>query len=342
MALIGLLLAASAWRWTAHRQPRVGRRGVLAIAVLLVIIAIGLGRQNAEHLIGKAVSPDMQEGIVEQIRDADGVDAVIGATMRLAPDQVLVAARIDLADGFSPDELEQAADDVERRRPRRVPRGAARVPRPDPRMRTGLVRPSRWSPDWFRSAAWPPIPLKDPRACGKVPDRSDRGGQCARAGRGTRGPSGRGLVVAYGMSSGPSYSDGPVPSVRRCRATAASTPPVRSSRPIRGCSSPHPSPPSSPGCSREDSGGSTRPRYVRRCAETEVLFVHDVDGRARFAALVERGDDEHVRDWRLSSWAMCEPSELTGDASDRLGYGVWIDADGDPVPTTEVMTFRGP
>ncbi|HEX6148913.1 hypothetical protein, partial [Nocardioides sp.] len=47
-------------------------------------------------------------------------------------------------------------------------------------------------------------------------------------------------------------------------------------------------------------------------------------------------------DWRLSSWAMCEPSELTGDASDRLGYGVWLDADGDPVPTTEVMTLRGP
>ena len=81
---------------------------------------------------------------------------------------------------------------------------------------------------------------------------------------------------------------------------------------------------------------------ARQRKETEVLFVHDVDGRARFAALVERGDDEHVRDWRLSSWAMCEPSELTGDASDRLGYGVWIDADGDPVPTTEVMTFRGP
>ena len=29
----------------------------LAIAVLLVLVAIGLGRQNAEYLIGKAVSP---------------------------------------------------------------------------------------------------------------------------------------------------------------------------------------------------------------------------------------------------------------------------------------------
>ena len=77
-ALIGLLLAASAWRWTQLTGSHVWDAvASLAIAVLLVIIAIGLGRQNAEHLIGKAVSPDMQEGIVEQIRDADGVDAVI-------------------------------------------------------------------------------------------------------------------------------------------------------------------------------------------------------------------------------------------------------------------------
>ena len=36
-------------------------------------------------------------------------------TMRLAPDQVLVAARVDLADHLSPEELEHAADHVEGR-----------------------------------------------------------------------------------------------------------------------------------------------------------------------------------------------------------------------------------
>ena len=117
VALIGLLLAALGLALDEITGSHVWDAvASLAIAVLLVIIAIGLGRQNAEYLIGKAVSPDMQEGIVEQIRNADGVDAVIELlTMRLAPDQVLVAARIDLADGFSPDELEQAADEVERR-----------------------------------------------------------------------------------------------------------------------------------------------------------------------------------------------------------------------------------
>lgn len=43
----------------------------------------------------------------------DGVIELL--TMRLAPDQVLVAARVDLTSEFSPEELEEAADEVERR-----------------------------------------------------------------------------------------------------------------------------------------------------------------------------------------------------------------------------------
>jgi cation diffusion facilitator family transporter len=117
VALVGLVLAALGLTLDELTGSQVwDALASLAIAVLLVIIAIGLGRQNAEHLIGKAVSPEMQRGIVDLIGHADGVDAVIELlTMRLAPDQVLVAARIDLSDGFSPDELEEAADEVERR-----------------------------------------------------------------------------------------------------------------------------------------------------------------------------------------------------------------------------------
>jgi cation diffusion facilitator family transporter len=117
VALVGLVLAALGLTLDELTGSHVwDALASLAIAVLLVIIAIGLGRQNAEHLIGKAVSPEMQRGIVDLIGHADGVDAVIELlTMRLAPDQVLVAARIDLSDGFSPDELEEAADEVERR-----------------------------------------------------------------------------------------------------------------------------------------------------------------------------------------------------------------------------------
>ncbi len=117
VALIGLLLAASG---IALDDLMGGRTwdGVasLAIAALLVGVAYGLGRQNQENLIGRAVSPGMRAAITRTITESEGVDAVLELlTMQLAPDQVLVAARVDLADDFSPEELERAADVVETR-----------------------------------------------------------------------------------------------------------------------------------------------------------------------------------------------------------------------------------
>ena len=117
VALVGLVLAALGLLLDELTGSHVyDGLASLAIAVLLVLVAYGLGRQNAEHLIGKSVAPQMRQGLVNLIRDADGVDGVLELlTMRLAPDQVLVAARVDLASGFSPEELEEAADEVERR-----------------------------------------------------------------------------------------------------------------------------------------------------------------------------------------------------------------------------------
>jgi cation diffusion facilitator family transporter len=117
VALVGLLLAAAGLALDEVTGTRVWDAvASLAIAVLLVLVAYGLGRQNMEHLIGKAVAPDMQRGIADLIRSTDGVDGVLELlTMRLAPDQVLVAARVDLTSDFTPEELEEAADEVERR-----------------------------------------------------------------------------------------------------------------------------------------------------------------------------------------------------------------------------------
>ncbi len=117
VALVGLLLAAGGLALDEVTGSHVWDAvASLAIAGLLVVVAYGLGRQNMEHLIGKAVAPEMQRGIVDLIRGTDGVDGVLELlTMRLAPDQVLVAARVDLASDFNPEELEEAADEVERR-----------------------------------------------------------------------------------------------------------------------------------------------------------------------------------------------------------------------------------
>jgi divalent metal cation (Fe/Co/Zn/Cd) transporter len=42
-------------------------------------------------------------------------------TMRLSPEQVLVAVRVDLADHLSPEEIELAADEVDERIRERFP-----------------------------------------------------------------------------------------------------------------------------------------------------------------------------------------------------------------------------
>jgi cation diffusion facilitator family transporter len=115
VALVGLLLAAAGIAVDAATGRRTGD-GVasLAIAGLLIGVAYGLGRQNQQNLIGRSVSPGMRDELTRTIGGADGVDAVLELlTMRLAPDQVLVAARVELTDGLSADEIERAADDVE-------------------------------------------------------------------------------------------------------------------------------------------------------------------------------------------------------------------------------------
>jgi len=123
VALVGLALAASGLALEQATGSRVwdGLASV-AIAALLVAVAIGLGRQNQQYLIGKALDPATEEGIGEEIERTPGVEGLLELlTMRLAPDQVLVAARVDLTRGPTGDELEQAADDLEARIRRRYP-----------------------------------------------------------------------------------------------------------------------------------------------------------------------------------------------------------------------------
>jgi cation diffusion facilitator family transporter len=114
-ALVGLVLAASGLALDTVLGGRT-YDGIasLAIAVLLVAVAYGLGRQNQQYLIGKAASPELQGSIADVIVEAEGVDRVLELmTMRLSPEEVLVAARVDLADHLSPEEIERAADEID-------------------------------------------------------------------------------------------------------------------------------------------------------------------------------------------------------------------------------------
>jgi cation diffusion facilitator family transporter len=86
----------------------------LAIAVLLAIVAFGLGHQTYELLIGQAAEPEEREAIEDVMRSHDGVvDVGDIFTMVLAPDQLLVAVHFDVADDRSGDDVEQLTDELE-------------------------------------------------------------------------------------------------------------------------------------------------------------------------------------------------------------------------------------
>jgi cation diffusion facilitator family transporter len=116
-ALIGLVLAAVGI--TLHHLTGHGfwdGSASIAIGLLLVLVAFALGQQNKRALIGEALMPEVQDEIRQIISESPGIDSVVELlTMRMSPEEVLVAARVDLDDDASVDELERAADEVERR-----------------------------------------------------------------------------------------------------------------------------------------------------------------------------------------------------------------------------------
>jgi len=116
-ALVGIVLAAAGV--TLHYftgQAFWDGAASIAIGLLLVGVAYALGRENKSLLIGQALPEPVRTGITEVIEGSPGIDTVVEVlTMQLAPDEVLVAAKIDLVDESRGADLEQHADEVERR-----------------------------------------------------------------------------------------------------------------------------------------------------------------------------------------------------------------------------------
>jgi cation diffusion facilitator family transporter len=92
------------------------------IAAVLATVAVALGRDTRALLIGEAASPEERQAVTEIIEAHPAVDGLLELlTMALAPDRLLVAARIDLADGLSADEIERASSDLDRELRERIP-----------------------------------------------------------------------------------------------------------------------------------------------------------------------------------------------------------------------------
>ena len=94
----------------------------IAIGALLVVVAVKLGLDSRDFLIGRAADPKELELIRDEIESAPGVDTLLDLrTMHVGPDHLIVAARVAFSDDISADRAEDVADDVDRRLADRLP-----------------------------------------------------------------------------------------------------------------------------------------------------------------------------------------------------------------------------
>ena len=116
-AMVGLVLAALglALRQMTGSSVWDGAASI-AIGVLLIVVAVRLGLDNREYLIGRAADPRELEAIGHEIEKTPGVDQVVEVlTMYLGPDHLIVAARVDFSEDISADQAEEIADEIDKR-----------------------------------------------------------------------------------------------------------------------------------------------------------------------------------------------------------------------------------
>ncbi len=94
----------------------------IAIGLLLVVVAVKLGRDSRDLLIGRAADPEVQQLIRAEIESRPGVDALLELrTMHMGPDKLIVAARVALDDDLGADQAEDLADEIDRRLSEKLP-----------------------------------------------------------------------------------------------------------------------------------------------------------------------------------------------------------------------------
>ncbi len=124
-AMIGLRRSAALGLVLQQVQP--GRQSwdgaaSIAIGVLLIVVAVRLGMDNKDFLIGRAADPRELRTIRQEIEKTPGVDELLDLlTMYLGPEHLIVAARVAFSDDISADRAEDAAGDIDKRLADRLP-----------------------------------------------------------------------------------------------------------------------------------------------------------------------------------------------------------------------------
>jgi len=86
----------------------------VAIGILLVVVAAILAIEMKGLLIGESATEEVRRALTDAIETAPSVNSLIHLrTMHLAPEQLLVAAKIEYDRSLSIDELAPAVDATE-------------------------------------------------------------------------------------------------------------------------------------------------------------------------------------------------------------------------------------
>jgi cation diffusion facilitator family transporter len=114
-AVIGLLLAAAGiglHQLTGHGWWD-GAAAVL-IGLMLAVVALILGKENGDLLIGESARPELVVSAYDLIAAQEGVEQIVELlTMHLGPQDVLLAVRLDLRDDVPAGRVEDLSTAVE-------------------------------------------------------------------------------------------------------------------------------------------------------------------------------------------------------------------------------------
>lgn len=137
-ALIGLVLATVGVSLTLLTEDgRWDAIGSAAIGVLLVLIAVFLAREMGSMLLGESAVPEQQRA-VEAALPGEGIVSVIHLrTLHLGPDEVLVAAKVEVDRADDAGRVAEAIDAAERRVRDAVPIATQIFLEPDLRRSVG-------------------------------------------------------------------------------------------------------------------------------------------------------------------------------------------------------------
>jgi divalent metal cation (Fe/Co/Zn/Cd) transporter len=86
------------------------------------VVAVRLGLDSRQLLIGRAADPQLQQVIGDEIEHTPGVDGMLELlTMHMGPDHLIVAARVAFSDQIDAGTVEEMSERIDRRLAERLP-----------------------------------------------------------------------------------------------------------------------------------------------------------------------------------------------------------------------------